>query len=130
MATASPDIDLKAELAFHRAHGKMASVAAVRPAMRFGAMTLDGDRVSRFAEKPVAEAGWVSGSFFMLSPRVGELIKGDTTVWEAEPMGALAQMDELRAYVHDGFWHPMDTLRDKMFLDEQWISGQAKWKIW
>ncbi len=124
------DIDLGAELAFHRAHGKMATVAAVRPAMRFGAMTLDNDKVTAFAEKPVAESGWISGGFFLLSPKVGELIEGDETIWERAPMVRLAQSDELRAYVHDGFWRPMDTLRDKMFLEEQWDSGQAKWKIW
>lgn len=124
------DIDLGAELAFHRAHGKMATVAAVRPAMRFGAMTLENDKVTAFAEKPVAESGWISGGFFLLSPKVGELIEGDETIWERAPMVRLAQSDELRAFVHDGFWRPMDTLRDKMFLEEQWDSGQAKWKIW
>lgn len=124
------DIDLPAELAFHRAHGKMATVAAVRPAMRFGAMTLENDKVTAFAEKPVAESGWISGGFFLLSPKVGELIEGDDTIWERAPMVRLAQSDELRAFVHDGFWRPMDTLRDKMFLEEQWNSGQAKWKIW
>ena len=124
------DIDLPAELAFHRAHGKMATVAAVRPAMRFGAMTLENDKVTAFAEKPVTESGWISGGFFLLSPKVGELIEGDDTIWERAPMVRLAQSDELRAFVHDGFWRPMDTLRDKMFLEEQWNSGQAKWKIW
>ena len=124
------NIDLTAELAFHKAHGKLATVAAVRPAMRFGAMTLDGERVTSFAEKPVAEASWVSGGFFLLSPKVGELIEGDATIWERGPVSALAAKDELRAFVHDGFWYPMDTLRDKIYLEEQWTSGQAKWKIW
>ena len=124
------DIDLAAELAFHRAHGKMATVAAVRPAMRFGAMTLEGDRVCAFAEKPVAESGWINGGFFFLSPKVADLIESDDTVWERDPMVRLTEHDELRAFVHQGFWHPMDTLRDKMFLEEQWTSGQAKWKIW
>lgn len=124
------DIDLTAELAFHRAHGKMATVAAVRPAMRFGAMTLEHDKVTAFAEKPVAESGWINGGFFLLSPKVGGLIDGDETIWERAPMVRLAQSDELRAFVHDGFWRPMDTLRDKIFLEEQWNSGQAKWKIW
>ena len=124
------NIDLTAQLAFHKAHGKLATVAAVRPAMRFGAMTLDGERVTSFAEKPVTEASWVSGGFFLLSPKVGELIEGDSTIWERGPVSALAAKDELRAFVHDGFWYPMDTLRDKIYLEEQWTSGQAKWKIW
>ena len=124
------DIDLAAELAFHRAHGKLATVSAVRPAMRFGAMTLDGDKVTAFAEKPENESGWINGGFFLLSPKVGEFISGDATIWEREPLTRLAETDQLRAYQHKGFWHPMDTLRDKMFLEEQWNSGQAKWKIW
>jgi len=124
------DIDFTAELAFHKAHGKLATVVAARPAMRFGAMTLDNERVTAFAEKPVAEAGWINGGFFLLSPKVGELIEGDATIWERGPLSALAAKDELRAFVHDGFWHPMDTLRDKIYLEEQWTSGQAKWKIW
>jgi len=124
------DIDLDAQIAFHRAHGKMATVAAVRPAMRFGAMTVEGNHVTAFAEKPVAESGWINGGFFLLSPKVGELVEGDDTIWERDPMVWLTENDELRAFVHQGFWHPMDTLRDKMFLEEQWISGQAKWKIW
>jgi glucose-1-phosphate cytidylyltransferase len=124
------DIDLTAELAFHRAHGRMATVAAVRPETRFGAITLDGDRVTTFAEKPVAENAFVSGGFFLLSPKVGDLIEGDATVWEHEPVNWLAENDQLRAFQHKGFWRPMDTLRDKLYLEEQWTSGQAKWKIW
>ncbi|HMK89269.1 MAG TPA: glucose-1-phosphate cytidylyltransferase [Methylocystis sp.] len=124
------DIDLTAELAFHRSHGKLATVAAVRPAMRFGAMTLEGQRVTDFAEKPIAEAAFVNGGFFFLSPKAIDLIEDDATVWERGPLNALAASDELRAFVHDGFWHPMDTLRDKIYLEEQWNSGQAKWKNW
>jgi glucose-1-phosphate cytidylyltransferase len=124
------DIDLAGELAFHRAHGKLATLCAVRPAMRFGALTLEEDRVSAFAEKPVSESGWITGGFFFFSPKVGALIEDDSTVLEREPLTLLAERDELRAYAHNGFWRPMDTLRDKMFLEEQWNSGQAKWKIW
>lgn len=124
------DIDITAELAFHRAHGKMATVAAVRPEMRFGAMTLAGDHVTAFAEKPVAESAFVNGGFFLLSPKVADLIDGDETVWEHEPVRRLAEQDELRAFEHKGFWRPMDTLRDKIFLEEEWNSGRAKWKIW
>ena len=93
-------------------------------------MTLDNERVTSFAEKPVTEANWINGGFFLLSPKVGELIDGDATIWERGPLNALAAQDELRAFVHEGFWHPMDTLRDKIYLEEQWTSGQAKWKNW
>ncbi len=124
------NIDLTAELAFHKSHGKLATVAAVRPAMRFGAMSLDDDRVTSFAEKPVAESGWANGGFFLLSPKVGDLIEGDSVIWERGPLNELAARNELRAFVHDGFWYPMDTLRDKIYLEDQWTSGQAKWKIW
>ena len=124
------DIDIAAELAFHRAHGKMATVAAVRPAKRFGVITMDETRVVSFAEKPDNEGGWISGGFFLLSPKVGQLIAGDESVWEREPMQWLAEHDEMRAFVHPGFWHPMDTLRDKMFLEGEWAGGKPKWKVW
>jgi glucose-1-phosphate cytidylyltransferase len=124
------DIDIAAELAFHRAHGKLATVAAVRPAKRFGIITLDGSRVTTFAEKPDNEGGWISGGFFLLSPKAVDLISGDDTIWEREPMQWLAENDQLQAYVHSGFWHPMDTLRDKMYLEEQWTAGQPPWRTW
>jgi glucose-1-phosphate cytidylyltransferase len=124
------DIDLAAEMAFHEAHGRDATVTVVRPAKRFGAITIDADRVTSFHEKPEDEGGWINGGFFLLSPAVGDLIEGDATVWEREPMEALARMDQLRAYVHSGFWHPMDTLRDRGFLEEEWNSGRAKWRKW
>ncbi len=124
------DIDLTKELAFHRSHGKMATVAAVRPEMRFGAMSLQGDKVTTFSEKPVAESAYVNGGFFFLSPKVGDLIDDDSSIWEHKPLTWLAENDQLRAYRHAGFWRPMDTLRDKLFLEEQWNTGQAKWKIW
>jgi glucose-1-phosphate cytidylyltransferase len=124
------DLDLRAELAFHRAHGRLATVTAVRPAKRFGALGIDGDRVLSFVEKPEDDGGWINGGFFLLSPRVEELIEDDATVWEAEPMERLARAGELHAYVHRGFWHPMDTLRDKNFLEAQWNPGPAPWKIW
>lgn len=124
------DIDLAAEIAFHKAHGKRATVTAVRPAKRFGAIAIDGDRVAAFHEKPDDEGGWINGGFFLLSPDVCDLVEGDETVWEREPMQRLAQRDELRAYVHSGFWHPMDTIRDRSFLEEQWMSGRAKWRMW
>ncbi|MCW2314978.1 glucose-1-phosphate cytidylyltransferase [Rhodoblastus acidophilus] len=124
------DVDLTSQLAFHRAHGKLATVTAVRPAKRFGALRLDGDRVTSFTEKPDDEGGWISGGFFLLSPKVCDLIEGDDTVWEREPMSQLTAADELRAFIHPGFWAPMDTLRDKIFLEDQWASGAAPWRIW
>ncbi|MDC7784342.1 glucose-1-phosphate cytidylyltransferase [Rhodoplanes sp. TEM] len=124
------DIDLDAEIAFHRGHGRLATVTVVRPAKRFGAVSIDGDRVTAFAEKPDDDGGWINGGFFLLSPRVGELIAGDDTVWEREPMETLAKTDQLRAYTHRGFWHPMDTLRDRTFLEGEWASGTAKWRMW
>jgi glucose-1-phosphate cytidylyltransferase len=124
------DLDIKAQIEFHKAHGRLATVTAVRPAKRFGAISLEQDRVVAFEEKPSNEGGWINGGFFLLSPSVGELIKGDETVWEREPLETLAQTDQLRAYVHHGFWHPMDTLRDRNFLEQQWAQGSAKWKVW
>jgi glucose-1-phosphate cytidylyltransferase len=124
------DIDINAQLAFHRAHGGKATVTAVRPARRFGAIAVDGDKVLTFREKPDDDGGWINGGFFLLSPSVGDLIKDDSTIWEEGPMQSLAKENDLRAYVHHGFWHPMDTLRDRTFLEEQWASGKAKWKTW
>jgi glucose-1-phosphate cytidylyltransferase len=124
------DIDVAAELAFHRSHGRECTVAAVRPAKRFGALTLDGDKVLTFKEKPEDDGGWVNGGFFLMSPKVGGLIEGDSTIWEREPLEQLASGDNLRAFYHQGFWHPMDTIRDKTYLEEEWASGRAKWKTW
>jgi glucose-1-phosphate cytidylyltransferase len=124
------DIDLNAQIAFHRAHGRWATVTAVRPIKRFGALNVDNERVVAFSEKPDDEGGWINGGFFLLSPAVGDLIAGDETLWEREPMEQLAKNDQLRAFYHRGFWQPMDTLRDRMFLEEQWRSGNALWKLW
>jgi len=124
------DIDIAKLTAFHAEHGRLASLTAVRPAKRFGALTLCGDRVVDFQEKPEHEGGWINGGFFLLSPKVGDLIEGDATIWEREPLETLATQDQLRAYAHAGFWHPMDTVRDRNFLEEQWQSGQARWKVW
>ncbi|MGY3408395.1 glucose-1-phosphate cytidylyltransferase [Bradyrhizobium sp. GM5.1] len=124
------DIDLRAQLAFHRAHGRKATVTAVRPAKRFGAISIEDDKVSSFHEKPDDDGGWINGGFFLLAPSIGEFITGDSTVWEREPMEKLAGADELRAFIHHGFWHPMDTLRDKTFLEQEWTSGRAKWRVW
>ena len=125
------DIDLTAELAFHKAHGRWATVAAVRPPGRYGALETVGDAVTGFAEKPRGDGGLINGGFFILSPDCLSLIgDGDEVVWEQEPLITLAQQDQLRAFEHTGFWHPMDTLRDKIYLEEHWQSGRAPWKKW
>src|SRR5258708_1294824 len=124
------DIDIAAEVSFHKAHGRKATVTAVRPAKRFGAIAVDGDRVMSFREKPDDDGGWINGGFFVLSPSVGDLIAGDDTIWEREPMEQLAEHNDLRAYVHRGFWHPIETLRDRMYLEREWSSGNPPWRVW
>ncbi len=124
------DIDIAAEVAFHRQHGRWATVAAVQPPGRYGALQLDGSRVVGFTEKPRGDGGLINGGFFVLSPRCLELVDGDRCSWEGEPLIRLAEMDQLRAYPHAGFWQPMDTLRDKNMLEELWSSGSAPWKVW
>ena len=124
------DLDIRAEIAFHRSHGKWATIAAVRPPGRFGALERSGDQVTGFVEKPRGDGGLINGGFFVLSPRCVDLIEGDQTIWEAAPMTRLAEMGQMKAYEHDGFWQPMDTLRDKNQLEEMWNSGKAPWKVW
>jgi len=124
------DIDITAEIAFHRSHGRECTVAAVRPAKRFGALDIQGDKVMSFEEKPDDDGGWINGGFFLMSPKVGDLIEDDSTIWERSPLETLARADQLRAFQHHGFWHPMDSLRDKTFLEEEWASGRAEWKTW
>lgn len=124
------DVDISALIAFHKQHGKLATVTAVQPPGRYGALSLDDDVVRGFIEKPQGDGGWINGGFFVLSPRCIKLIADDDTPWEAEPLEQLAALDELRAYQHQGFWQPMDTLRDKNHLEGLWESGKAPWKIW
>lgn len=124
------DIDIPALLALHKHKGLDATVTAVRPPGRFGALDLSGDQVRDFVEKPLGDGSWINGGFFVLSPKVLDRIKGDDTVWEQEPLIGLARDGQLSAYRHEGFWQPMDTLRDKRLLEELWERGQAKWKIW
>jgi glucose-1-phosphate cytidylyltransferase len=125
------DVDITAEIAFHKQHGKWATVAAVRPPGRYGALELAGDRVSRFTEKPPGDGeGLINGGFFVLSPRCLELVDGDASSWEGKPLDVLASRGELMAFEHRGFWRPMDTLRDKNQLEEMWATGAAPWKIW
>ncbi|MBY0454151.1 MAG: glucose-1-phosphate cytidylyltransferase [Burkholderiaceae bacterium] len=124
------DVDIAASIAFHRAHGKLATVTAVLPPGRFGSLERDGNAVRGFIEKPRGDGHWINGGFFVLSPKVIDTIADDTTSWEQEPMAALAAQDQLRAFEHSGFWQPMDTLREKNMLEELWQSGQAPWKQW
>jgi glucose-1-phosphate cytidylyltransferase len=124
------DLDVTAEVAFHRETGALATLAAVQPPGRFGVLSLEDERVTSFLEKPAGEGGWVNGGFFVAEPGVFDYIEGDKTVWEQEPMERLARANKLAAYRHSGFWHPMDTLRDKMVLEELWASGDAPWKVW
>jgi len=123
------DIDITAELAFHRAHGKRATIAAVAPPGRFGALEFDGPLVRSFKEKPAGDGGLINGGFFVLDPNVIDLIDSPGEVWEQAPLETLARDGELVAYQHDGFWQPMDTLRDKQHLEKLWAEG-APWKVW
>jgi glucose-1-phosphate cytidylyltransferase len=124
------DVNIKALLEFHRQHGKRATVTAVQPPGRFGAMEIVGNAVHHFLEKPKGGEGWINGGFFVLEPGVLDLISGDETYWEKSPMEELARRGDLQAYRHHGFWHPMDTMRDKTLLESLWISGKAPWKAW
>ncbi|MEO5826664.1 MAG: glucose-1-phosphate cytidylyltransferase [Gemmatimonadales bacterium] len=121
------DIDIASLVAFHRAHGKLATVTAVHPPARFGSMELDDGRVTRFSEKPQTDVGWINGGFFVFEPGVLDYLDGDSTSLEREPLERLAAAGELMAYRHEGFWQPMDTLREKRQLEELWESGHAPW---
>jgi glucose-1-phosphate cytidylyltransferase len=121
------DIDIPALLAFHRSHGKLATVTAVRPPARFGLIELDGDKVVKFSEKPQLGEGWINGAFFVLEPGIFDYIEGDDTQWELEPMVGLARDGELMAYKHSGFWQCMDTVRDKKTLEKLWADGNPPW---
>lgn len=124
------DIDISAQVAFHRQHGRWATLAAVQPPGRYGALEMEGRSVQRFTEKPQGDGGWINGGFFVLSPRCIDLIAGDGTSWEGEPLSRLADMGQLMAFEHTGFWQPMDTLRDKNQLEALWQEGKAPWKVW
>jgi glucose-1-phosphate cytidylyltransferase len=124
------NVNLDSLIAFHRSHGRFATVTAVRPPARYGRLDLEGDKVSRFAEKPQLSEGWINGAFFVLEPEVFDYIDGDQTVWEKEPMERLAAEGQLMAYRHDSFWQCMDTLREKFILEELWQQGNAPWKVW
>ena len=124
------DIDISATITFHREHGRLATVTAVKPPGRFGALELEGQRVTGFMEKPTGDEGLINGGFFVLDPRCLDLIEGDDTRWEDEPLTRLAAEDQLRAYEHHGFWQPMDTVRERNLLEDLWASGGAPWKTW
>ena len=124
------DIDIGALVRAHESGGKLATVTAVRPTGRFGLLGFDGEQVQHFQEKPTEAGGWINGGFFILSPRVANLIEGDQTSWERAPLEQLAAAGQLHAYRHDGFWQPMDTLRDKTHLETLWQEKRAPWRIW
>ena len=124
------DIDITASIAFHKAHGKAATITAVKPAGRYGALKTAGDQVMGFAEKPRGDGGMINGGFFVLNPSVISEIADDATTWEAAPLETLAAKGELLAFAHDGFWQPMDTMREKQQLEELWATGQAPWRTW
>lgn len=123
------DVDLRRVVEFHRAHGKLATVTAVRPPSRFGALQFDGNRVVSFLEKPQTNEGWVNGGFFVLEPGVLDYVDGDETPWERDPLERLAAEGQLQAYQHPGFFQPMDTLRDRQLLESMWQSGSAPWRV-
>jgi len=124
------DVDIGASIDFHRRHGKRATVTAVQPSGRFGQLALEDDQVTSFMEKPQDEGGWINGGFFVLSRDVVNYIDGDETVWEREPLERLSREGELRAFFHEGFWQPMDTLRDRTNLENLWADRAAPWKVW
>lgn len=124
------DVSCRALVAFHRSHGKLATVTAVRPPARFGGLVFDGDLVAEFTEKPQVGEGWINGGFFVLEPQVLDYIEGDESIWERDPLERLAADKQLVAYKHDGFWQPMDTLRDVRLLNALWQGGDVPWKLW
>lgn len=124
------DVNLRDLLSFHRSHGKLATVTAVRPTARYGHLEIDGDQIIEFSEKSQTKEGWINGAYFVLEPGIFDYIEGDGTQWEKAPMERLARDGQLMAYKHTGFWQCMDTLREKHILETLWQSGQAPWKVW
>ena len=124
------DLDIRREIRFHREHGRFATVTAVQPPGRYGLLDIDRNRVQGFTEKPQGDGGWINGGFFVLSPQCLEFIAGDEASWEGHALTQLAGANQLMAFEHTGFWQPMDTLRDKNYLEGLWESGRAPWKIW
>jgi glucose-1-phosphate cytidylyltransferase len=124
------NVDIGSQIAFHRKEKRLATLTATKPPGRFGSFNHEGNRIINFREKPLGDGGWINGGFFVLSPKVIEYIDGDHTQWEREPLERLAQDNQLNAWFHEGYWQPMDTLRDKNLLEKFWASGEAPWKVW
>ncbi len=124
------NVDIRKVLEFHKRHGKLATMTAVRPPARFGTMNFDGDRVTEFKEKPQTEGGWINGGFFVFEPAIFDFLSGDKTVLEQKPLEDLARQSQLMAFKHDGFWQCMDTIRDKNLLEELWQTQAPPWKVW
>jgi len=124
------DVDIQELVAFHRRQNTLCTLTAVQPPGRFGALDMSGSKILAFQEKPQGDSSWINGGFFVCSPKVLDLIEGDTTIWERQPLETLARNSQLSAYLHKGFWQPMDTLRDKLHLEQLWESGRAPWKVW
>lgn len=124
------NVDIAASIAFHKEHGRLATVTAVRPPGRYGSLAIDEEEVMGFSEKPPGDGGFVNGGYFVLSPRVIDYIEGDATPWEVGPLERLALDRQMKAFVHTGFWQPMDTMRDKIYLESLWDTGRAPWKVW
>lgn len=124
------DINIDALVTFHKKSKTLATLTAIQPPGRFGALHVENEKIIKFTEKPMGDGGWINGGFFILSPKVLDLIEDDTTIWEKEPLSHLAVTHELSAFCHNGFWHAMDTLRDKNYLEELWNSGKAPWTSW
>ena len=124
------NVDVGALVAFHRQHGRLATVTAARPPGRFGALVMTDGRVDSFEEKPIGDGGWINGGFFVLNPKALDYIQDDSTVWERTPLEGLTRDGQLMAFRHEGFWQPMDTLRDRLYLEDLWNTGKAQWKVW
>ncbi|CAO3383403.1 glucose-1-phosphate cytidylyltransferase [Azospirillum argentinense] len=124
------DVNIASLIDFHQSHGKLATVTAVRPPGRFGALEIDGTSVTGFREKPLGDGGWINGGFFVMSPKMIDYIEADHTTLESEPLTRLAGDGQLHAFHHDGFWQPMDTIRDRNHLEKLWAGGEAPWKVW
>lgn len=124
------NVDIAGLLAFHRSHGRLATVTAVHPPARFGGLVFNGDQVAEFSEKPQAAEGWINGGFFVFEPGVLDYMEDDSTILERAPLERLARDGQLLAYKHTGFWQPMDTVRERQLLESLWASGKAPWKVW